>query len=273
MNKQRVYIRLVMALALLTSVLFTSHLAAQTSTTTTGAKPSKPLLTLEVVDSFVDVRTGPGRGYPIFYVIEQGEVIEVLVRRAGWYEIRSENGRTGWATSAQLSRTLQDSGEPADLPSVSFGDYQKNKWRAGFTFGQFVDGELLGESVSSSDVFSGTISYRFLSWFALEGEAGRFFSSQFDADFYNINLLFEPFSHWRFSPEVFIGRGKISLETQPELTTLVISDEDFDNYGIALNYYLGRNFVIRTEYRRYSVSIIDDTENLDSWKFGFNTFF
>ncbi len=228
----------------------------------------KSFLNLEVIDSYVEVRTGPGRGYPVFYVIEQGETVEVLKQRVGWYEVRAQNGKTGWATSSQLSRTLQATGEPADLPSVSFGDYQKNKWRVGFTTGEFFDGELKG-----ADIFSGTLSYRFYGWLSLEGEVGKLFNSGIEGDFYNANILIEPFSHWRLSPELLLGGGTISLDSQPELAPLGIDDSDFTNYGLGLNYYVGRNFVIRGEYRWYSVSTDDDKATLESWKIGFNTFF
>jgi len=231
-------------------------------------KPVVAPMRLEVIDPYIEVHTGPGRGYPIFYVIEQGESVDVLKRRAGWYEVRSHNGKTGWAASAQISRTLQATGEPADLPSVSFGDYLKNRWRIGFTSGEMFSGELDG-----ADLFSATASYRFYSWLGTEIEIGKIFNSGVEGDFYNANILVEPFSRWRLSPELLLGRGVMSLDSQPELTPLDMDDSDFTNYGLGLNYYLGRNFVIRGEYRRYSASTDDDKVKLESWKIGFNTFF
>lgn len=226
----------------------------------------KPALSLEVIDPFIEVRTGPGRGYPIFYVMEQGENIEVLVRRDGWYEVRAENGRVGWVSPSQLSRTLQATGEPADLPSVSFGNYLTNKWRIGFSTGQVVTGD-------TADLFSVAASYRFNSWFALEGEYGRFFDSSDRGNFYGANLLFEPFSHWRLSPELILGSGKRSSSTQPELPQEEDKNFSFINYGLGFNYYLGRNFVVRSDYRWTAVSEDNDTVTLQSWKLGFNTFF
>ncbi len=259
-------IPILMAVVAILTLLGSSGSFAQSPSEPVGESVD-PLLSLEVIDSFVEVRTGPGRGYPIFYVVEQGEAVQVLTRRAGWYEVRAQNGKTGWATSKQLSRTLQATGEPADLPSVSFGDYQKNKLRIGFTTGEFFSGELDG-----ADLFSATVSYRFFGWLSLEGELGKLFNSEVEGEFYNANILIEPFSHWRLSPELILGAGEISLENQPELASLGIDNSSFENYGLGLNYYLGRNFVIRGEYRWYSVSA-DEKVNLDSWKIGFNTFF
>ncbi len=276
MNKSLIAKKAQWLMVFVFSSLLTTYSWAQNNSADTGSNPAdksanadKSFLNLEVIDSYVEVRTGPGRGYPVFYVIEQGETVEVLKQRVGWYEVRAQNGKTGWATSSQLSRTLQSTGEPADLPSVSFGDYQKNKWRVGFTTGEFFDGELKG-----ADIFSGTLSYRFYGWLSLEGEVGKLLSSGREGDFYNANILIEPFSRWRLSPELLLGGGKISFDPQPILADSVdIDDSDFTNYGLGLNYYVGRNFVIRGEYRRYSVSTDDDKATLESWKIGFNTFF
>ena len=236
------------------------------SLTSPAFAEDKPVLSLEVIDPLIEVRTGPGRGYPIFYVMEQGEKIDVLVRRDGWYEVRSANGRTGWVTPSQLSRTLQTTGEPADLPTVSFGDYLSNTWRVGFSAGRVVSGD-------TADIFSAALSYRFNTWFALEAEAGRFFDASDRGSFYGGNLLFEPFSQWRASPEFILGSGRRLSSTQPELPQQEDKNLRFINYGLGLNYYLGRNFVVRTDYRWTAVSEDNDTVTLESWKLGFNTFF
>lgn len=228
----------------------------------------KPAVRLEVIDPYAEIRTGPGRGYPIFYVVEQGESIEVLARRPGWYEVKAQNGRIGWTSSAEISRTLQETGEPADLPEVGYGDYLKNSVRVGFTAGSFVDGELKG-----AETFSATLGYRPLSWLVVEAEYGKFYESDIRGDFYGANILLEPFSKWVVSPVLLIGTGVMSIDTQPELVQVDIDDSNFNNYGLGVNYYLGRNFVVRAEYRSYTVSTEQEDERLGAWKIGFNSFF
>ncbi len=220
---------------------------------------------LEVIDAYADVHSGPGRGYPVFYTIEQGEKIEVLTRRPGWYEIRSANGKVGWTTAAQISRTIQTTGEPADLPSVGYGDYIKNSWVTGFSAGT-ISGSRLG----GYDLYTINAGYRVLSWFAADVEFGRAFGPDATAEMYGFNLLVEPFSDWKFSPFLSLGNGDLSVNSKPQFPVSKV-DSTYNAYAIGASYYLGRNFVLKAEYRQYDIST--NSETAEAWKIGFNTFF
>lgn len=241
---------------------------ADTSTKVLSSKASDANMTLEVIDPYVEMHTGPGRGYPVFHVVEQGEIIEVIKRKPDWYQIRSTKGKIGWTKSTQLARTLQPTGIPVDLPNVGHGDYLKNNWRVGFTGGQVADGDIKG-----ADSFSASIGYRPFSWLGAEMEAGRIYSKKVRGDLYGINVLIEPYSHWIVAPYLLIGKGKMSLDAQPTYTPLGFDSSNYANYAFGANYYLARNFVIRGEYRWYSVSTDNDTVKLEEWKLGFSTFF
>lgn len=230
--------------------------------------PAGSALELKVIDVYADVHSGPGRGYPVFYAVEQGEVIELLAKRPGWYEIRLQNGRTGWVTSTQISRTVQTTGEPADLPEVSYGDYLKNSFLIGLSTGTFIDGEL-----ENSEHWTFSAGYKFISWAAIDAEYGKLYGDDIRGDYYGVNLSLEPFSQWRLSPFVLIGAGELDVDSQPKLVPLAIQKSDFVNYGIGANYYLGRNFLIRGEYRSLTVSTDTNDADVATWKIGFNTFF
>ncbi|MBX2858577.1 MAG: SH3 domain-containing protein [Cellvibrionaceae bacterium] len=229
----------------------------------------KAILRLQVIDPYADVHSGPGRGYPVLHAIEEGEYIDVLTRRPGWYEVRTQNGRVGWVTAAKISRTIQVSGEPADLPDVSFGDYLKNTWRVGYSAGVFSSGELDG-----SDLWSAFVGYRATSWLGVEAEYGKAYREDVRGDYYGVNVLVEPISKWRLSPYLLLGLGNIKIDSQPGFVPLPLnSSSDYQNYAIGTNFYLGRNFLIKLEYRSYIVSTDTDDAGLGSWRLGFNTFF
>jgi hypothetical protein len=227
-----------------------------------------PVMRLTVIDPYAEVRTGPGRGYPVFYAIEQGETIEVITRRPGWFEVRASSGQTGWTSTAELSRTMQASGEPADLPTVSYGDYLSRSWRAGLKTGQFIKGELDG-----ADMFSATAGYRLLSWLGAEIELGKFFRNDARGRFYGFNLAAEPFTRWRVSPFVTYGIGDLNVDEQPIVLPLNIDKSSYDTYSAGVNYYIGRNFLVKGVYRWYTVDTDINTERVEAWNIGFNAFF
>ena len=73
---------------------------AEVSSVLSALSPIKSSKTamLEVIDSYAELHTGPGKGYPVFYVVENTEWIEVLTRRPDWYEVRTEKGKVGWVS-------------------------------------------------------------------------------------------------------------------------------------------------------------------------------
>lgn len=228
-------------------------------------------VSLKVIDAYADMHTGPGGGYPIFYVVEEGEWIEILTRRPDWYEVRTLRGKVGWVTAKQIARTLQDTGEPADLPTVSFGDYQKNNWRIGMVGGRFISGEF-----GDTSTFNATLGYRPLSWLSVELEGGRILGNAIRGTTASLNVIFEPFSYWRISPALVLGGGETRVKAQPQQLELVQTQFDHFQFGVRANYYLGRNFVIRGEYKILALtssSDEDDQEDSGTWNFGFSTFF
>lgn len=243
-------------------------LCASSQAQLSAAETAGERVTLQVIDVYADVHAGPGRGYPVFYAVEQGEAIEIIAKRPGWYEIRLQNGRTGWVTAKQISRTVQATGEPADLPEVSFGNYLKNSFLLGLSSGVFTSGEL-----KNSDHWTFSLGYRPISWAALDAEYGKLYGEDVRGDYYGINLIVEPFSQWRLSPYLLVGAGEMDVDSQPKLVPLEIQKSDFNNMAFGLNYYLGRNFLMRAEYRTLTVSTDNKDADLATWKIGFNTFF
>ena len=75
-----------------------------------------PLVQLVVTQPYLEMHSGPGRGYPVIYVIERDEVVTVLYSRTDWYRVRAAGGQEGWARRDDLARTEMTSGEPAPIP-------------------------------------------------------------------------------------------------------------------------------------------------------------
>src|ERR1700687_5265045 len=75
-----------------------------------------PQLQLVVTAPYLEMHSGPGRGYPVVYVVGRDEVLTVLFSRTDWYKVRAPRGQEGWARRADLASTELPSGEPAPIP-------------------------------------------------------------------------------------------------------------------------------------------------------------
>src|SRR5690242_13048031 len=60
--------------------------APATSGTTTATAPASAASPdrLQVAEPYLELRTGPGRGYPVFFVAARGEWIEIEMRHTDW---------------------------------------------------------------------------------------------------------------------------------------------------------------------------------------------
>ncbi|MEE8236382.1 MAG: SH3 domain-containing protein, partial [Gammaproteobacteria bacterium] len=79
---------------------------------TTGlAEAADEYRTVSVADPYLELRTGPGRGYPRFHVVDRGETVDILLRKTDWFKVRAPNGKEGWVDRDQLELTLQPGGQ------------------------------------------------------------------------------------------------------------------------------------------------------------------
>src|ERR1700676_1595803 len=74
------------------------------SLVSTPARAAHELLQLFVTQPYLELHTGPGRGYPVTQVVARGEAVDVLFRRTDWFKVRTERGVEGWASARELTR-------------------------------------------------------------------------------------------------------------------------------------------------------------------------
>ena len=77
-------------------------LALSQAFTTGLAEAAEEYRTVSVADPYLEIRTGPGRGYPKFYVVDRGETVEILKRKTDWFKVRAANGKEGWVEREQI---------------------------------------------------------------------------------------------------------------------------------------------------------------------------
>src|SRR5215211_3203814 len=109
-----------------------------------------------IADPFIELHTGPGRGYPVFHVIERGREVVIVKRRTDWFELGTTRGPEGWAPRGQMIATLEPTGEPLDLQEPARENYMSRRWQAGVMAGDFAGASLV--SVFGGYAFSDNLS-------------------------------------------------------------------------------------------------------------------
>lgn len=223
-------------------------------------------LHVTVQDPFLDVHTGPGRGYPVFHVIEEGEEIEIVKRRTDWFKIktRERQVKTGWVHLAQLKRTVNTEGAYITFANSTFEDAVDRRWEWSMSGGDF----------SGSPVIASAISYRLTHNLALQFQVSQILGGSSDAYMAVASIQHTPFPHWRISPYFQLGTG--ILRTEPFSTIVQANDQTNQtlNVGVGSNLYLSRRFITFIDYRYHTVlTSRDDNKELSEWKLGFSVFF
>ena len=246
----------VLALLLLTLQLFNTVIAED---------DIAPQVT--IADPFIEMHTGPSAGYPIFHVVDRGEKITIIRRRTNWFEITTEQGKTGWANRDQMQQTLLPSGEKLVLSDATKDDFVQRDWLFGATGGEFERAPILS-------IFGG---YSFTKNISTELTFAQTFGNVSSSTIWKANILLHPFPAASYSPYFTIGAGSIKVKPSATLIAPKLRTNSFSQVGIGLQHYLSRRFLIRLEFNEYVVfsanNDSDSNEELNEWKAGFAVFF
>jgi len=204
-----------------------------------------------VADPYLELHTGPGRGYPIFDISERGERVEILGRHTDWFKVRTARGREGWVSRAQMEATLTGAGEKKTFRDVLFDDYLARRLEFGFSFGTFKRDPLL----------SAHTGYRVHDNFVVELTV-----AQSAGDFSTTSLLYgalvsQPFPDSRWSPFFALGAGRFTNTPKSTLVSAIETKGDIANAAIGLRYYVTRQFFLRFEAKRHVTLVNYDSTN------------
>ena len=217
-----------------------------------------------VADPFIELRTGPGQGYPVFHVVDRGQTIEVEKRRTDWFRVRTDRGFTGWVRVDQLERTLNGAGALAEIIDPDEADFAGRRFELGVQLGDFG-------GASSVALYGAWHLNRHVATELRVADVSGSFSNGWLAV---ADLVMQPFPEWRLSPFVALGTGV--LRTEPK-ATLVQTDDRTDqvgHVGIGLRAHLTKRLLLRCEYGSYlAFTSRDENEDVDEWKAGFAFFF
>lgn len=201
-----------------------------------------------VVEAFLEIHTGPGRSYPVFYIAEKGELISLLKRRTDWYKIKLIRGQEGWVHRDEVAKTVRASGYEKDWAERLFDDYIENQFKLGWAWGSFDHDTVIyiRSEYFFTEALSGELSLGFAS--------GAFGGT----DLYLAGLTVTPWRGQWFSLNGSLGGGFI--QTDPANLLINAKSEDFPTAYAGIGFFapLFRGLSLRGDFRRFMLLI--DTE-------------
>ena len=128
-----------------TLALATLHLPlAQAEETKEPAKATQDAADrLQITDPYIELHTGPGRGFPVFFVALRGDWIGIDLRYTDWYKVHTEDGKIGWVHRNQLLTTLTAAGEKKSFRDILVDDYLNRRIQVGAAWGRFNSDPML----------------------------------------------------------------------------------------------------------------------------------
>jgi uncharacterized protein YraI len=241
-----------------TAVLATAALCAA------GAAAAASAERVVVQDPYLEFHSGPGRGYPVFHVVDRGESVDLLRRRTDWIKVRDVDGKEGWVNRAQLERTLTTGGEPVSLPGPSPESRTEHHWEASLATGDF----------GGANVVSAQVAWAMTPTLLARADVSQLLGSYSDGWLVTAGIAHVFMPQWRASPFIGIGGGVLRVDPK---ATLVKSEDRTDETayaGIGVRGFLTNRFLLQAEYRSYVVfTDRDDNEELSAWTVAFTYFF
>ena len=231
---------------------------------------------VKVIDAFLDLHSGPGRGFPIFFVAEEGEWIEILLSKTSWYKVRLKNQQLGWVHRRQLQKTLTVDDQAVVISDPDFDQYLNRDWELGVLTGDF-------EGASLISLYGG---YHFTHNLSSELSVSQALGNFSELRMATLNVINEPFPDLKpftwlpYLEEVhvspFFGIGIGMMETLPRATLVQTIDRTDDLMFVTsgAKLYLTRSFLLRLEYRKFVVlTDRNQNEEAEEWKIGFSIFY
>jgi uncharacterized protein YgiM (DUF1202 family) len=194
-----------------------------------------------VADPYLELHTGPGRGYPIFDIAERGERVEILGRHTDWFKVNTARGKQGWVSRTQMEATLTEAGEKKTFRDVLFDDYLARRMEFGFSIGRLSHDPLL----------SAYAGYRLHENFVAELTIAQSTGDFSTTSLYYASIVSQPFPDSRWSPFFSLGAGRFTNTPKSTLVSAIETKGGLANAAVGLRYYVTRQFFLRVEAKRH----------------------
>jgi hypothetical protein len=221
-------------------------------------------LEVVVADAYLELRTGPGRGFPIVHVVERGAKVRVLKRRTDWFQVLDADGREGWVHRRQMSETLVPAGMRMQIDDPAREDFGAHRREVGLLIGDF----------GGANIVTAYGAYAFNAHLSGEIALSHLLGNFSDGQIASIGVTHVPRPDWRIQPFFSLGTGMLRVQPKGTLVNTPDRTDQLAYVGAGVRAYLARRFIIRGEYKEYVVfTDRDENEEAIEWKIGFAFFF
>lgn len=219
---------------------------------------------VQVVEPFIEMRTGPAAGFPVVHVSEKGEWLTLLKRKTDWIKIMDAEGREGWVAVEDLLLTHDATGKQVAITEPRFDDFRTRRWEAGLQMGEF----------DSTAVNSAYVAYWMTENLSAEASLSQVLGNSSEIQMASLSLLHQPFPSWRYSPFFSIGGGQIDIKPKATLISVENSSNSMAHAGIGMRCYVSDRFFVRLEVKEYKIFTNEErNEEATEWKLGLSVFF
>ncbi|MDP9084402.1 MAG: SH3 domain-containing protein [Pseudomonadota bacterium] len=222
----------------------------------------QPPLEVIVSEPYLEMHSGPGRGFPVVYVVGRDEVVTVLYSRTEWFKVRAPRGQEGWARRSELSLTKLASGVPA--PIAPYPQFTTHRWEIGAGYGVFNHQNLV--TAWADFGLTDSLDVEFVVQQALGTLDNRYITS--------LGLRHTFIPEWRrFSPTAGIGAAYQYIDDK--VPPLPLQTENSMAYiSLGARGFITRRFMWRADWRKYVVfTNQNQNEEPQEWKLGLAVFF
>lgn len=203
---------------------------------------------LAVADAFLELHSGPGRGYPVFFVVERGASVVIELRRTDWFRVRADGGQVGWVPRAQLERTLTEAGIGKSFRDTLLDDYLRRRVEFGGGGGRFGGEPMLKL----------WLGVRLASPISIELAGGQVQGTFSGSDFWHLGLVAEPWHDQRWSPFVSVGLGAFRNTPNRSLVDAAGVNAKLAQASAGVRWYITERFVARADTTLYTAFVADN---------------
>ncbi len=202
---------------------------------------------LQVAEPYLELHTGPGRGYPVFFVVERQQWVVVEMRRTDWFRVRAEGGQVGWVPRPRLETTLTEAGGTKTFRDLVVDDYLSRRVEFGSAIGRFKTEPMLKLWLQA----------RLADTIGAELTVGQVQGLYSGTDFWHVGLTSEPWSDRRLSPFLSVGLGKFANIPNSSLVDAVPTNAKLASATLGLRWHVSERFTARLDWSLYTAFVSD----------------